>query len=83
MAALLDIVSSLTTARYFIMAATTCSLYDHLLTFGLEVSNVWTNEYQKGWSNLLFALNRYLPEVVMIYVVYIMSGFAEALHDAE
>ncbi|KAJ8096180.1 hypothetical protein PM082_000088 [Marasmius tenuissimus] len=66
--------ASMETARLIIMAATTCAIYDHLLTLDVEVINVWTNDHQKNRYKLLFALNRYLPEVVMFFVTYSTSA---------
>ncbi|KAH9854418.1 hypothetical protein C2E23DRAFT_884010 [Lenzites betulinus] len=51
--------------RYLTIAATTCLLYDMILTFNQEVEYFWKT---RRWSlsRVLFFLNRYFPPIVII-----------------
>ncbi|KAJ6546337.1 hypothetical protein B0H10DRAFT_2131473, partial [Mycena sp. CBHHK59/15] len=49
-------------------------LYDHLWTFADEVRLVWFNPEASLGNRIGFMINRYITEVVALYVVYVLSG---------
>ncbi|KAK0499864.1 hypothetical protein EDD18DRAFT_1350053 [Armillaria luteobubalina] len=59
-----EIVRGLGVVRMCQLVATTIVLYDHAITFGQEVEYIWSKQISA--SKILFILNRYLAELVLI-----------------
>ncbi|PBL02763.1 hypothetical protein ARMGADRAFT_1072202 [Armillaria gallica] len=59
-----EIVKGLGVVRMCQLVATTIVLYDHAITFGQEVEYIWSKQWSA--SKILFILNRYLGELVLI-----------------
>ncbi|KAF8890370.1 hypothetical protein BD779DRAFT_1517134 [Infundibulicybe gibba] len=56
-----------------------CLFWDHLLTIDDEVA-FWGKGSRAGWlSKLVFFINRYPCEAVMIYTIYVISGLTHNL----
>ncbi|KAK0453851.1 hypothetical protein EV421DRAFT_715544 [Armillaria borealis] len=59
-----EIVRGLGVVRMCQLVATTIVLYDHAITFGQEVEYIWSKQWSA--SKILFILNRYLGELVLL-----------------
>ncbi|KAE9408481.1 hypothetical protein BT96DRAFT_932693 [Gymnopus androsaceus JB14] len=70
MATLITELDSLVRLKYFSGVALVSVLYDHLLTLDDEFSTVWTNPHRHYLQKLIFVLNRYFAEAVVLYVAY-------------
>ncbi|KAJ3781596.1 hypothetical protein GGU11DRAFT_812308 [Lentinula aff. detonsa] len=74
-------VESLYRLRYLSGVALIVMVYDHLLTLDDEFSTIWANTNREYLQKLMFVVNRYYTEAMVIYVVYVSSGLA-SLDDA-
>ncbi|KAK0230574.1 hypothetical protein IW262DRAFT_412685 [Armillaria fumosa] len=62
------IIRGLGVVRTCQLVATTIVLYDHAITFGQEVEYIWSKQISA--SKILFILNRYLGELVLMHLVH-------------
>ncbi|KAJ7464793.1 hypothetical protein B0H11DRAFT_2198006 [Mycena galericulata] len=76
-----EIVSTLLFMRYFTAFGLVSMVYDHFLTFGEEARVIWGNPKTRAVSKVVFGINRYLPEAVISYTVYVFSGSDFYLND--
>ncbi|KAJ3921965.1 hypothetical protein F5877DRAFT_75721 [Lentinula edodes] len=72
---------SLYRLRYLSGVALSVMVYDHLLTLNEEFSNIWAAPNRDYFQKLMFVINRYYTEAMVMYVVYVCSGLAD-LDDA-
>ncbi|KAJ3880264.1 hypothetical protein F5051DRAFT_171296 [Lentinula edodes] len=72
---------SLYRLRYLSGVALSVMVYDHLLTLNEEFSNIWAAPNRDYFQKLMFVINRYYTEAMVMYVVYVCSGLAN-LDDA-
>ncbi|KAJ3983781.1 hypothetical protein F5890DRAFT_1520879 [Lentinula detonsa] len=63
-------VESLYRLRYLSGVALIVMVYDHLLTLDDEFSTIWANTNREYLQKLMFVVNRYYTEAMVIYVVY-------------
>ncbi|KAJ4482592.1 hypothetical protein J3R30DRAFT_3403115 [Lentinula aciculospora] len=74
-------VESLYRLRYLSGVALAAIVYDHLLTLNDELLTIWANPNRDFLQKLMFLINRYYTEAMVMYVVYVTSGLA-TLDDA-
>ncbi|KAJ7453158.1 hypothetical protein FB451DRAFT_1281867 [Mycena latifolia] len=67
--------------KYFSAVPFVAVVFDHLITLGDEVNMIWKNPSVRWHSKAAFAVNRYLTEAIIAYVVYILSGMATTLSE--
>ncbi|KAF5313612.1 hypothetical protein D9611_010224 [Ephemerocybe angulata] len=62
----------------FYIACMTLVLYDHLTTLDLEIELIW----KKKWSliQVLYLINRYLPDISFLYGVSLTVWVSEETH---
>ncbi|KAJ3865825.1 hypothetical protein EV359DRAFT_80124 [Lentinula novae-zelandiae] len=72
---------SLYRLKYLSGVALSVMVYDHLLTLNEEFSNIWAAPNRDYFQKLMFVINRYYTEAMVMYVVYVCSGLAN-LDDA-
>ncbi|KAJ7838311.1 hypothetical protein B0H13DRAFT_1911927 [Mycena leptocephala] len=66
-------------AGYLGSVAVAALFYDHALTFLDELELVWFNSRASRGSRVGFLLNRYVTEIMMVYICYILSGTSESM----
>ncbi|KAJ7816771.1 hypothetical protein B0H14DRAFT_2844117 [Mycena olivaceomarginata] len=76
-----EVVNTLLFLRYLTAFGLASIVYDHCLTLGMEPKFIWMNPKTGLASKAGFALNRYLTEGIIAYMVYIFSGTYTALND--
>ncbi|KAK0242982.1 hypothetical protein EDD85DRAFT_947129 [Armillaria nabsnona] len=76
-----EIVRGLGVVRMCQLVATTVVLYDHAITFSQEVEYIWSKQWSA--SKILFILNRYLGELVLIAegILFIKSSQSDLSLD--
>ncbi|KAF7771825.1 hypothetical protein Agabi119p4_6136 [Agaricus bisporus var. burnettii] len=63
-------------ARYLSGVALSCLLYDHLLHFNDELTDIWLNFGRKTVLKSLFLLGRYCALFSVTYTAISLGGFA-------
>ncbi|KAJ3992261.1 hypothetical protein F5050DRAFT_1789734 [Lentinula boryana] len=63
-------VESLYRLKYLSGVALVVMVYDHLLTLDDEFSTIWANTNREYLQKLMFVVNRYYTEAMVMYVVY-------------
>ncbi|KIO33649.1 hypothetical protein M407DRAFT_17611 [Tulasnella calospora MUT 4182] len=76
----LEAMKGLITSRYVGVAGYTILIYDHILTFPIEVELVWRKP--KGHVTYAFLFNRYLVPLVIAIGIFQMSGLGRNLPPA-
>ncbi|KAK0190342.1 hypothetical protein F5146DRAFT_550124 [Armillaria mellea] len=61
-------------AKYTPLAAAILVLWDHSLTFDEEVADMWRCFEGHVVTKIVYIMNRYFTEVVMLYTAYVMGG---------
>ncbi|KAK0491607.1 hypothetical protein IW261DRAFT_1413878 [Armillaria novae-zelandiae] len=61
-------------AKYTPLAAAILVLWDHCLTFDEEVADMWRCFEGHMVTKIVYILNRYFTEAVMLYTAYVMGG---------
>ncbi|KAF8524858.1 hypothetical protein BU17DRAFT_84389 [Hysterangium stoloniferum] len=62
--------------RYLSVAGFVVLLYDHILLFPNECSNIWAARWT--WLKFFFLLNRYGVPVLFVFDMYMLSGISTA-----
>ncbi|KAJ7163071.1 hypothetical protein C8R46DRAFT_333944 [Mycena filopes] len=60
--------------RFVSALAVAVLLYDHILTLGDEIELIWCNQLATTSHRVAFMMNRYLTEVMVLYVGMVLSG---------
>ncbi|KAK0447689.1 hypothetical protein EV421DRAFT_1926781 [Armillaria borealis] len=61
-------------AKYTPPAAAILILWDHCLTLDEEVATMWRSFNGHTLTKIVYIMNRYFTEVVMLYTSYVLSG---------
>ncbi|KAJ7218464.1 hypothetical protein GGX14DRAFT_437131 [Mycena pura] len=75
--ALASMEGSILALRFMSAVAVSALFCDHVLTLGDEIELIWYNRLAKPGNRVAFILNRYLTEIMVCYVAYVMSGASE------
>ncbi|KAJ3815073.1 hypothetical protein F5876DRAFT_72330 [Lentinula aff. lateritia] len=84
MADSIEDLESLYRLKYLSGVALSVMVYDHLLTLNEEFSNIWAAPNRDYFQKLMFVINRYYTEAMVMYVVYVVvdsSGFSLSLQQ--
>ncbi|KAK0457433.1 cytochrome P450 [Desarmillaria tabescens] len=65
-------------ATYTPVAAMVLMLWDHCLTFGEEVATMWGPPNERTLTKVIYILNRYFTEAVLIYRLYVTTKLAQS-----
>ncbi|KAG7447804.1 uncharacterized protein BT62DRAFT_891542, partial [Guyanagaster necrorhizus] len=66
-----------------VAAAVCLMIWDHLLTLDQEIDAIWTSRNKGYLPKLIYVLNRYFAEGVLLYTAYAVWGvFSHSLTDA-
>ncbi|KAK0243440.1 hypothetical protein EDD85DRAFT_815071 [Armillaria nabsnona] len=68
--------------RYSPTAAACLMIWDHLLTLDQEIDAIWIPRNKGYLPKLIYVLNRYLAEGVLLYTAYVWGGYSHSLTDA-
>ncbi|EGN93423.1 hypothetical protein SERLA73DRAFT_145564 [Serpula lacrymans var. lacrymans S7.3] len=75
-----QIMRNATWTRYLSLAGLVVLLYDHTLTFGMEVQFMWKSTPNQTATKILFLCNRYFVPVVLLVLAHSMCGFLPVEH---
>ncbi|SJL02631.1 uncharacterized protein ARMOST_05963 [Armillaria ostoyae] len=70
----IPLVGQLLFAKYTPPAAAVLVLWDHSLTFDEEVATMWRPLNGQILTRVVYIMNRYFTEAVMLYTAYVMGG---------
>ncbi|KAK0499442.1 hypothetical protein EDD18DRAFT_1349629 [Armillaria luteobubalina] len=68
--------------RFSPTAAACLMIWDHLLTLDQEIDAIWTSRDNGYLPKLIYVLNRYFSEGVLLYTAYVWGGYSHSLTDA-
>ncbi|KAF7340296.1 hypothetical protein MVEN_01948700 [Mycena venus] len=68
----MSIVAPVFAERYISAISVTVLLFDHALTLGREIDLIWSNSAAGIGSRFGFIVNRYVTEIVAVYVAYLV-----------
>ncbi|PBK93997.1 hypothetical protein ARMGADRAFT_1079482 [Armillaria gallica] len=68
--------------RYSPTAAACLMIWDHLLTLDQEIDAIWISRNNGYLPKLIYVLNRYCAEGVLLYTAYVWGGYSHSLTDA-
>ncbi|KAK0447655.1 hypothetical protein EV421DRAFT_1787318 [Armillaria borealis] len=57
-------------------------IWDHLLTLDQEIDAIWISRNKEYLPKLIYVLNRYFAEGVLLYTAYVWGGYSHGLTDA-
>ncbi|SJL02664.1 uncharacterized protein ARMOST_05998 [Armillaria ostoyae] len=63
--------------RYSPTAAACLMIWDHLLTLDQEIDAIWISRNKEYLPKLIYVLNRYFAEGVLLYTAYVMVGLLQ------
>lgn len=69
--------------RYSPTAAACLMIWDHLLTLDQEIDAIWISRNKGYLPKLIYVLNRYFAEGVLLYSAYVWGGYSHSLTDAD
>lgn len=69
--------------RYSPTAAACLMIWDHLLTLDQEIDAIWISRNKEYLPKLIYVLNRYFAEGVLLYTAYVWGGYSHGLTDAD
>lgn len=69
--------------RYSPTAAACLMIWDHLLTLDQEIDAIWISRNKGYLPKLIYVLNRYCAEGVLLYTAYVWGGYSHSLTDAD
>ncbi|KAK0492753.1 hypothetical protein EDD18DRAFT_1409436 [Armillaria luteobubalina] len=61
-------------SRYTPLAGTALLLWDHCLTFDEEVATMWVSFKGPILPKVIYVMNRYFAEAVLLYATYVFTG---------
>ncbi|KAK0491633.1 hypothetical protein IW261DRAFT_1438709 [Armillaria novae-zelandiae] len=68
--------------RFSPTAAACLMIWDHLLTLDQEIDAIWLSRDKGYLPKLIYVLNRYFAEGVLLYTAYVWGGYSHNLTDA-
>ncbi|KAK0190317.1 hypothetical protein F5146DRAFT_1223230 [Armillaria mellea] len=68
--------------RLYLAAAACLMIWDHLLTLDQEIDAIWISRDKGYLPKLIYVLNRYFAEGVLLYTAYVWGGYSHSLTDA-
>ncbi|KAK0243411.1 hypothetical protein EDD85DRAFT_814950 [Armillaria nabsnona] len=74
MSAIPVVVGQILFAKYTPLAAAVLVLWDHCLTFDEETADMWRCFEGHVVTKIVYIMNRYFTEVVLLYTAYVMGG---------
>lgn len=75
--------AALLAVRYSPTAAACLMIWDHFLTLDQEIDAIWISRDKGYLPKLIYVLNRYFAEGVLLYTAYVWGGYSHSLTDAD
>ncbi|KAK0190349.1 hypothetical protein F5146DRAFT_1193883 [Armillaria mellea] len=66
-------------AKYMPPAATVLILWDHCLTLDEELAAIWRSFKGQNLTKVIYIMNRYFTEAVMLYTTYVFTGWGGSM----
>ncbi|KAK0230073.1 hypothetical protein IW262DRAFT_1336272 [Armillaria fumosa] len=70
-------------SKYTPPAGIALLLWDHCLTFDEEVATMWTSFKGPTFPKVIYVMNRYFTEAVLLYTAYVFAGLRQPTANKE